>query len=181
MLHNRHIIVERDGAQLAIAGTDDLTAAGFRDTGTNPTPRFPGCRPGHRWCWSRTSPKRSGRPPLRVSTCSCPAHPRRPDLAVPPDRPGRTGRAAGTFPARPAHPAVHHPWRRLLGTAVPGLRAQRDQPAHPAIGHRLLIRSNRPCRVRESSRFRMPSAAGSPSFSNIGLTNGFANFAAPSG
>lgn len=28
VLHNRHLIVERDGARLAIAGTDDLTAAG---------------------------------------------------------------------------------------------------------------------------------------------------------
>jgi len=28
VLHNLHIVIERDGAQLAIAGTDDLTAAG---------------------------------------------------------------------------------------------------------------------------------------------------------
>ena len=28
VLHNRHVIIERDGARLAIAGTDDLTAAG---------------------------------------------------------------------------------------------------------------------------------------------------------
>ncbi len=28
VLHNRHIMLERDGARLAIAGTDDLTAAG---------------------------------------------------------------------------------------------------------------------------------------------------------
>jgi predicted MPP superfamily phosphohydrolase len=28
VLHNLHIVIERDGARLAIAGTDDLTAAG---------------------------------------------------------------------------------------------------------------------------------------------------------
>ena len=28
VLHNRHVMVERDGARLAVAGTDDLTAAG---------------------------------------------------------------------------------------------------------------------------------------------------------
>lgn len=28
ILHNRHVLLERDGARLAIAGTDDLTAAG---------------------------------------------------------------------------------------------------------------------------------------------------------
>jgi uncharacterized protein len=28
VLHNKHVLIERDGARLAIAGTDDLTAAG---------------------------------------------------------------------------------------------------------------------------------------------------------
>ena len=28
VLHNKHVLIDRDGAQLAIAGTDDLTAAG---------------------------------------------------------------------------------------------------------------------------------------------------------
>ncbi|HEY5879106.1 MAG TPA: metallophosphoesterase, partial [Nakamurella sp.] len=56
------------------------------------------------------------------------AHPRWPDLALPPAGPRRAGHPAWADPTRRTHPTLHHPGRRILGPAVPG-RAQRDQPA----------------------------------------------------
>src|SRR3989440_166520 len=54
------------------------------------------------------------------------AYPRRADLALPfPGPPGPADRA-GADPARGASPALHQPGHRLLGTAVAGLRAERD-------------------------------------------------------
>ena len=129
-------MVERGGARLALAGTDDLTAAG---SGI----------PGHR----SDLPAALAGIPADVPVVLVAHQPKEvreaaaagvdlqlsghthggPDLAVPADRAGGTGRTARTFPARPADPALHHPRCRVLGPTVPGLRTQRDQPADPAL------------------------------------------------
>ena len=70
---------------------------------------------------------RDGRRPADLRS-----HPRRPDLAVPLPGPARPAGGAGPQPARRADPALHEPRHRVLGPAVPGLRAQRDHAADPS-------------------------------------------------
>ena len=78
VLHNKHVMIERDGARLAIAGTDDLTAAGSGIPGHRSD--LPAALAGHprrdaRWCWWRINPRRCGRPRRPGWTCSCPGTP----------------------------------------------------------------------------------------------------------
>ena len=134
-LHNRHLVVERGGDRLVVAGVDDAhrrrlrpaaaTAPTTRPRSPAPTRTLPVLLLAHQ-------PKQiagavaHGRRPAALR-----AHPRRPDLAVPLPGPPRPAGAAGPEPARRAHPALHQPRHRLLGPAVPGLRAERDHPADP--------------------------------------------------
>ena len=110
-LHNRHLVVERGGDRLVVAGVDDRTAAGVRPApATAPTtpPRWP----------APTRPARAAaRPPAQADRrrggarrrpADLRAHPRRADLAV--QLPG---------PARPAGGARAEPARRRGPSSTP--------------------------------------------------------------
>ena len=188
VLHNRHLIVERAGARLAIAGTDDLTAGG---SGV----------PGHR----SDLPAALRGVPSDVPVMLVAHQPKEVreaaaagvDLQLSGHTHGgqiwpfqlivraEQGALQGLSRHRPANAAVHHPRRRVLGAAVPGVRAERDQPAHAAVGRRPAARRltgfqpEAGAAASASSVVFIPSAAGSPSFSNIGATTGVASLASP--
>ena len=136
VLHNLHIVIERDGDQLAIAGTDDLTAAGSGIPGPQirPARRAAGMPPDVPVVLVAHQPKEvreaaAAGVDLQLSGHThggqiWPFH-----LIVRAEQ----GALQGLSRHGRAHPAVHHPRRRVLGSAIPDLRAQRDQPADPAI------------------------------------------------
>ncbi len=76
-LHNRHVVVTRDGASLVVAGVDDRTAAHPASPATPPTtrPRSPAPTRSCRCCCSPTSPSRSTAPWRTASTCRSPGTP----------------------------------------------------------------------------------------------------------
>ncbi len=81
------------------------------------------------------------------------------NLAVSSARPVGTGLPARTPTGHRAHPALHQPGRRFLGTAAAGVRAERNLPADPArrLNHlRPVSRRNHadPVRGRPSGRSR---------------------------
>ena len=134
-LHNRHVIVERGGDQLVVAGVDDATARGIRcpwpPRGSRRSSRARRRRPAGP---SSRAPTQAGR---SCGACRCRppdlrSHARRSDLAVQfPCPTGATG-GARIEPARRPHAAVHQPRHRILGSAVSGVRAERDHVAHTA-------------------------------------------------
>nr|BFE71380.1 hypothetical protein GCM10020092_046810 [Actinoplanes digitatis] len=151
-LHNRHLVISRDGSSLILTGVDDRTAAGSG---------LPGHHMDHEAALAERRPGPAGaaagapaaagdrRGRARRRPADLRAHTRRPDVAVPlPGSPGPAG-APGPEPARRAHPALHVAGHRLLGPAVPHLRAERDHPDHAALplrpggGRRQLSRSDR--------------------------------------
>ena len=138
-LHNRHVVVERGGDLLVLAGVDDVTAesSGLAGHRANLLGALAGADPdrpvllvAHQPKYVRQAAAARHRPTgLR-------AHPRRPDLAV--QLPGQDRPAGGARPepARRPDAALHQPGHRLLGAALPGLRAERDHAAHAAGGRR---------------------------------------------
>ena len=137
VLHNRHVVVERGGARLVVAGIDDLTAAGSGVPGhgadlpaalAGTPPDVPVVLLAHQPKQVRAAAAAGVDLQLSGHTHGgqiWPFH-----LLVRAEQ----GALQGLSRHGAAHPALHHPRRRVLGSAVPGVRAQRDQPAHPAVG-----------------------------------------------
>ena len=133
-LHNRHIVVERGGDRLVIAGVDDATAKASGVAGTarisRPRSRIP--IPTRRCCCSRISPSRSRRRCAAGVDLQISGHTHGGQIwpfnfLVRLDQPV----VHGLSQARRADPALHQPRHRILGPAVPGVRAQRDHAADP--------------------------------------------------
>ena len=134
-LHNRHIVVERDGDQLVIAGVDDATAraSGVAGHGANLEAALADTDPAVPVMLLAHQPKQvvrggsggSGPADLR-------AHSRRADLAVQFSGPTRSARCAGVEQTRRAHAALHESRYGFLGSTVPGLRSQRDHATDAA-------------------------------------------------
>ncbi len=118
-LRNRHLLLERGGDTLVVAGVDDVTAessglAGHRahlaGALTAPTPTSP--------CYSSpTSPSSSTARRPRHRPPALRPHPRRSDLALPPLGPPRPTSPRRPQPPRHSYPPLHQPRHRLLGPA----------------------------------------------------------------
>ena len=105
--------------------------------GTAPTtpPRWPAPTRTCRCCCWRTSPSRSATRSQHGVDLQLSGHTHGGQIwpfhyLVRLDQPV----AAGPEPARRAHPALHEPRHRFLGSAVPDLRPERDHPAGVALG-----------------------------------------------
>ena len=143
-LHNRHVVVERGGDKLIVAGVDDATAKGSGDVGhgANLAAALDGAYPDGAGAAARAPTQTdhtSGRGRRRPAGLR--AYARRADLAV--QLPGPTRSAGGTRveQARRTHAALHQPRRRLLGPAVPGVRPER---AHGVDAPRSVMQRRKP-------------------------------------
>ena len=84
-LHNRHIVVERGGDRLVVAGVDDATAqgSGVEGHGCQPRRRSAGCRPGAAGVVARSSAQADpARRACGRGSTDLRAYSRRTDLAV---------------------------------------------------------------------------------------------------
>ena len=143
-LHNRHIVVERGGDRLVVAGVDDATAAasGVHGHGANLQAALAGADRDTAGAAARASAQAdTARGARRSGPADLGPHPRRPDLAVQCPRPAGPAGGPGTEQARRADPALHESGHRLLGPAVPGVRAERDHPVD-AAPHGLITGNN---------------------------------------
>ncbi|MCE7002591.1 metallophosphoesterase [Kibdelosporangium philippinense] len=130
-LHNKHIVVQRGSAKLVIAGVDDATAkaSGIDGHGADLTRALDGADPDLPVILLAHQPKQVRQAVDRVDL-QISGHTRRPNLALP--LPGQDGPRNSERPVstRIPHPAVHKQRQRLLGPAVPNLRAKRDHRDH---------------------------------------------------
>ena len=97
-LHNRHIIVERGGDRLVVAGVDDATAqaSGVRGHGANLEAALAGADPTLPVLLLAHQPKQVAHAVARGrGSADLRAHPRRPDLAV--QLPCPTGPTGGAW------------------------------------------------------------------------------------
>ncbi len=135
-LHNRHIVVERDGARLVVAGVDDRTAAssGLPGHRADHAAALAGADPDLPVLLLAHQPKQIGAAVEHGVDLQLSGHTHGgqiwPFHYLVRTRPA--GRARPD-PARRAHPALHEPRHRLLGAAVAGLRPERDHAADPAF------------------------------------------------
>ncbi|CAM5275634.1 hypothetical protein STANM309S_04919 [Streptomyces tanashiensis] len=139
-LRNRHLLLERGGDTLVVAGVDDVTAesSGLEGHRAHLAGALQGADPDLPVLLLAHQPKfidRAGGPRHRPPPVAPRPHPRRPDLALPLLGPPRPARRRRPQPPRRPHPPLHQPRHRFLGPALPRLRPRYHlaqlRSAHP--------------------------------------------------
>ncbi len=168
-LRNRHLLLERGGDSLVVAGVDDVTAesSGLAGHRAHLAGALDGADPDLPVLLLAHQPKFIDRAAAHGIDLQLSGHTHGGrDLAVPLPGPHRPAGRRGPQPPRRSHAPLHQPRHRLLGPALPRLRPQRDHPAGPPVpqGVRRALtaeaagRTGSPACQPRSAEARMPSS-----------------------